>query len=135
METAVLTAMPPPQMPGMALACLLMCPSARYFDDPPGKSRRMLAATESVPSTSRQGPTIRLHFPTHMATLHRDGKEEEERRGCLQPHGSPTPSSSHSCRWTGVCWFMLLGLSLPHQHCPYLRAISNRNPIFPTPSD
>lgn len=41
----------------------------------------MLAATENVPSTSRQGPTIRLHFPTHMATLHRDREEEEERKG------------------------------------------------------
>ena len=138
-QTAVLTVMPPPQTPGMALACLLMCPSARYFDAPPGKSRRMLAATESVPSASRQGPTIRLHFPTHMATLHGDGEEEEERKGLPSaprcPTAPPTPSPSHSHGWTGVCWFVLLGPSLPHRRCPCSRAISNGNPIFPTPSN
>lgn len=80
LQTVVLTMMPPPQTPGMALACLLMCPSTRYFDAPLGRSRRMLAATESVPRASRQGPTIRLHFPTHMATLHRYEEKEEERK-------------------------------------------------------
>lgn len=90
---AVLTAMPPPQTPGTALAWLLMCPSSRYLDAPAGKSSRMLAATESVPSTSRQGPTIRLHFPTHMAVLHGNGEEEEERKGLhlapQRPKASP----------------------------------------------
>lgn len=54
----------------------------------------MLAATESMPSASRQGPTIRLHFPTHMATLHEDGEEEEERKGLpssLQCPMAPLP--------------------------------------------
>lgn len=46
---------------------------------------------ESTPSTSRQGPTIRLHFLTHMATLHGDGEEEKEMKRLLQAHGAPQP--------------------------------------------
>lgn len=136
METAILTAMPPPQMPGMVVASLLMCPSTRYFDAPPGKSRRMLAATESVPSASRQGPTIRLHFPTHMATLHRDREEKEERKGLPSALRCPTASlsPSHRHRWMRGCW-VCVGPSLPHQHCLYLRAISNGNPVFLMPSN
>lgn len=97
MQNTILTVMPPPQMPGMTLACLVMCPSARYFHSPPGKSRRMLAITESVPSTSRQGPTMRLHLPTHMACLHGDGEEEGERTrlpSAPSPHPALPPPTS-----------------------------------------
>lgn len=77
MQDTVLTMMPPPQVPGMIFALLLMCPSTRYCQDPPGKSSRMLATTESMPSTSKQGPTMRLHLPTHITNLH--GKERRRR--------------------------------------------------------
>lgn len=76
-QDTALTMTPPPQAPGMIFARLLMCPSTTYCQAPPGKSSRMLATTESVPSTSKQGPTMRLHLPTHMTNLH--GKERRKR--------------------------------------------------------